>query len=204
MPSFPTVGRIRIRGVQTLDYDWRQRVQTYNRHCFSRSAHLLLSYSQYHRFARLHVKPNFTPQSLNTTNDLLRLCPQALVSYVPQCRRTIPDSNLHLCRALHGHFQSPLHKNSAQVCPCAYTLYFPDKIYLCASIRTMGKTHVHKKVLALLCVTGLGFCVHIHFKFSSLTALVFDLLMLRLEHLITSLLAPQRRYAFSAWHGFWL
>lgn len=81
----------------------------YSRHRFPRSVHLLLSYSPHHRLARLHVKPNFTPQPLTTTDDLLRhqrLCAQALV-YVPQCRRTILDFSLHLCRALHGHSSLP-------------------------------------------------------------------------------------------------
>ncbi len=80
--------------------------------------------------------------------------------------------------------------------------FLSKKIYLCASVRNVGKTPDHGRVLALLCVPGLGACLHKRLNIFIPTALVLDLPVLRFEHLITSLLAPQRRYASPAWHGF--
>lgn len=72
---------------------------------------------------------------------------------------------------------------------------------LCASVPNVGKALDHEKALALLCISELGICVHVRLRLFIPTGVSFcDLHVLRFDHLITSLLAPQRRYASSAWH----
>ena len=63
----------------------------------------------------------------------------------------------------------------------------------------MGKALDHEMALAHLCVPGLGLRVHTDIKTFHPTD-SGDLHVLRFEHIIASLLAPQRRYASPAWH----
>ena len=92
----------------------------------------------------------------NTADDLLRLCALTLADFI--CPSTLIFASLHfsqLCRALQPcrHFMQKILRKYVRA-PMNPEKPCYDKIYLCASVRNVGKTLDHQGPCAPLC-TGI-------------------------------------------------